>query len=104
MQYRIALFGIAIFIDIIGILAIRDKDPMHFMNGRIVEPEEVRDIPRFNRANAIMWWVFSVIFWVAGALIPAHMEEGIWVIVIGCCVSMFSLPLTYKFLLKKYHS
>ena len=41
----------------IGIWALCRKSPMHFWAGSTVLPSQIRDVPRYNRANGIMWLV-----------------------------------------------
>lgn len=63
----IVLFCAAVFIAI-GIWALVRKDPMHFWAGSAVRPEEICDIPAYNRANGTMWLVFGGIYFVLAFL------------------------------------
>ena len=47
----------------LGIFAWRRKKPMWFYSGSTVSEKEIADIPGYNRANGIMWLVFSAVFW-----------------------------------------
>ncbi|MCR4939841.1 MAG: hypothetical protein K5930_07015 [Treponemataceae bacterium] len=46
----------------VGIYALKRKDPMNFWSGSKVPAELVIDIKKYNRANGIMWLVYSVLF------------------------------------------
>ena len=48
----------------IGIYAWKRKEPMWFWMGKSVSKEEITDVKAYNRANGIMWLLFSLIFWV----------------------------------------
>ncbi len=50
----------------IGMWADRLKKPMHFWAGTEVDPKTVRDIPGYNHANAVMWKLYSIPYWIAG--------------------------------------
>lgn len=42
------------------------RDPMHFWAGTRVPPEALRDIPRYNRACARLWWGYGTVWALAG--------------------------------------
>ena len=52
----------------IGIYAARRKEPMWFWSGSTVPAWEIRDIPAYNRANGVMWCLYSLLFYLAGLL------------------------------------
>ena len=60
----------------IGIYAWRRKKPMWFYSGSTVGENEIEDIPRYNRANGIMWLVFSFVFWISTILGLFNMAAG----------------------------
>ena len=41
------------------------KDPMHFWTGSTVDPKSITDIPAYNYANARMWKMYSVPYWIS---------------------------------------
>lgn len=67
MDYLISAFILwlcaAVFTGI-AVHARRAEKPMWFWSGTSVSPEAVRDIPAYNRANARMWMIYAVPFWV----------------------------------------
>ena len=52
----------------LGIYAMKRKEPMWFWSGTSVSADEISDIKAYNKANGIMWIVFSTIFWIAALL------------------------------------
>mgnify|MGYP001630791211 CR=1 FL=1 len=43
----------------VGIYSLRTKKPMHFWSGAVVKQSEIRDIPAYNRENAVMWLIYG---------------------------------------------
>ena len=58
IMFVILMINALIFL-IMGVVALRLKKPMHFWAGSVVKPEEITDIPAYNRANGIMWISFG---------------------------------------------
>ena len=86
----------------IGIFAWRRTKPMWFWSGTTVGEEEIRDIPAYNRANGIMWLVFSLLFWGSTVLGALNMKWGGLVLILGCAVGVPLLPLVYGRIYRKY--
>lgn len=59
---------LGLIFTIFGVYACHRKAPMWFWSGSTVHPHEIRDIPGYNRANGVMWLVYSLFFWLAGIL------------------------------------
>lgn len=77
----------------IGIYAWKRKKPMWFWSGSSVKESEIRDIKAYNRANGIMWMIYSISLWnstfamcwsalIAGALIVVDCTVGIRLLVV----------------------
>lgn len=86
----------------LGIYAWKREKPMWFWAGSTVKEEEIRDIPAYNRANGIMWIVFSAIMWASAILAIFSMEAAGIVLIAGCVLCIPGLPLTYNRIYKKY--
>ena len=86
----------------IGIFALRRKKPMWFNSGSPVSENEIADIPRYNRANGIMWLVFSAVFWISTILGCLNMAAGGIVLMAGCIIGIPLLPITYSKIYAKY--
>ena len=86
----------------IGVFAWRRKKPMWFWSGSTVDASEIRDIPAYNRANGIMWLVFSLPFWISTALGFFHMEAGGICLIVNCAVGISLLPFVYGKIYKHY--
>ncbi len=86
----------------IGIYAWRRKKPMWFWSGSTVKESEIADTPAYNRANGIMWLVFSLIMWVSTILGVMHMKAGGIFLIAGCIISVPILPIVYRKIYRKY--
>ena len=86
----------------IGIFAWRRKKPMWFYSGSTVKENEIGDIPGYNRANGIMWLVFSAVFWVSTVLGCHNMAAAGIVLMAGSIIALFLLPFVYSKIYAKY--
>ena len=62
----ICCFGCAVSFSAIGNWAEKSKKPVHFWSGSKVDPEKVSDIPAYNHANAVMWKLYAIPYYLAG--------------------------------------
>ena len=86
----------------LGIFAWKRKKPMWFWSGSEVKAWQLRDVAAYNRANGIMWLLFSLGFWAAAILgffnVPA---AGILVMAV-CVLGIPGLMIAYNRIYKKY--
>jgi len=59
-------FCAAIFLGI-SLYAAKTKNPMHFWSGSTVEKREIANISAYNRANALMWLIYGLL-WLLGGM------------------------------------
>ena len=59
---------ISAFFTVYRIYAWRREKPMWFWSGSTVRESEISDIPAYNKANGIMWIVYSLVFWAGSVL------------------------------------
>jgi len=92
----------ALFIGI-GIYAFRTKKPMHFWSGAVVKRSEIRNIPAYNRKNAVMWLLYGGVYLLIGLIGAAGYTEAAAILL---WVSIFSgipvLVLCYRKIYRKY--
>ena len=60
----------------IGVYAWKRKKPMWFWSGSTVKESEISNIAAYNRANGIMWLVFSLVMWISTILGVMNMKAG----------------------------
>lgn len=86
----------------IGIYAWKRQKPMWFWSGSTVDESEIRDIRAYNKANGIMWIVFSIPMWLSiFAVIWNGAAAGV-LIALDCTVGLALLVVTYNKIYKKY--
>lgn len=81
---------------LIALWAFKRKDPMHFWSGRTVRVEEISDIPSYNRANGLMWAIYTVCMVVAGILSLFSIRIGVILLVIICVPGIVVLIVAYN--------
>ena len=86
----------------IGIYAIKRKEPMWFWSGTKVSSDEITDIPAYNRANGMMWIVFSLFFWLSLVLGILNMKIAGLLLFLGCTAGMVFLVVVYGRIYSKY--
>ena len=88
----------------LGVYAMRREKPMWFWSGSSVRPEEIRDIPAYNRANGWMWLAFSGVFWLAAILGLLGSPATGPVLGGGILLGIPALMLAYKKIYAKYRT
>lgn len=87
------LLGIAVF-------AWFRKTPMWFFAG--IPTPEVSDVRAFNRANAVIWALFSLPFFAAAGVGVVHRLAAAGIILAGCLLGIPLLVFSYHKICKKY--
>ena len=85
-----------------GIYAWRRKKPMWFWSGSSVREDEISDIPAYNRANGIMWIVYSLVFWVSTFMGLKDISAAGIVLAVGCLCGIPLLTIAYSRIYRKY--
>jgi len=88
----------------IALWAFKRKDPMHFWSGSTVRPEEITDIPAYNRANGLMWTIYTISMVMAGILSLFSIKIGAILLAIICVPGTVVLIVAYNRIYKKYRS
>ena len=96
-------FLLGLIFTSIGIYAARWKDPMWFWSGSTVSPQEIRDIPAYNRANGLMWCLYAIPFYLAGILYFCSPQLGIALILLVVFPGIPVLIWNYYRIRKTYH-
>jgi hypothetical protein len=100
--WLIIMIPVSLLFTGIGIYALRRKKPMWFWSGSTIEESEISDVIAYNRANGIMWLVFSLIMWVSTILGAMNMNVGGIILTAGCIVCVPILPIVYGKIYRKY--
>ncbi len=86
----------------IGIYAWRRKEPMWFFAGMKTEENKISDVAAYNRANGILWLVYSLFMWIAAAVGAVNGKAGGMILMAVCILGALVLPVVYTQILRKY--
>ena len=100
--WLIIMIPVSLLFTGLGIYAWKRKKPMWFWSGSTVEEEEISDVNAYNRANGILWLVFSALLWISTVLGYRYGEIGGICLLVSCLIAIPLLPLVYGKILKKY--
>lgn len=100
--WYIIMIPCSALLTVLGVFAWNRKKPMYFWAGSEVNETEISDIPAYNRANGIMWLVYSLIFWAATAVMQFSSTASLVLIIVGCVVGIPLLFVIYKRIYNKY--
>ena len=88
----------------ISIWANGSKKPVHFWSGTTVNPDETTDIPAYNRANGLMWFIYAICMVVISILSLFDIRIGAVLLVIICVSGTIALVIAYRWIYKKYRN
>ena len=101
--WLIIMVPVSLLFTGIGIYAWRRKEPMWFWSGSTVKESEISDTAAYNRANGIMWLVFSLMLWISTVLGALNMKIGGILLIAGCMIGVPILPIIYGAIYRKYN-
>ena len=82
--------------------AYKRTTPMHFWAGTTVKPEEISDIPAYNRENALMWFIYGAFSFVSGIVMLFSVAIGAILVFVLSVFGIIPLIWNYKRIYKKY--
>ena len=100
--WLVVMVPCSLLITGIGVYAWRRKEPMWFWSGITVKKEEITDVRAYNRANGILWIVFSLIYWAGTVVGVFHPGAAGIVIAAGTFVGVPLLIFGYRRIEAKY--
>ncbi len=89
-------------LTVIGIYAWNRKKPMWFWSDSAVKEAEIADIPAYNRANGLMWIIFSLPIWLSTFLGLRYEKAALILIAVSCVIGLPVLVIIYKRVYAKY--
>ena len=100
--WLICVGGCAAAFTAIGMYAFRREEPMFFWSGKSVKRQELADVEGYNRANGIMWIVYSIPMWISTISYFWIPKIAVAVLVICCTVGLGVLIYAYQKIYQKY--
>ena len=98
----IVSFGCGVLFFCIGTYAKRLEKPMWFWSGTEVKATEITDVKRYNRANGIMWQLYSLWYFAAGVAEIWNSMLSFILMMLSCTVGLVVLVVAYKKIYNKY--
>jgi len=92
----------ALIFGAIALWAFTRRDPMHFWAGSAVNPEDIIDIPAYNRANGKLWAIYAACMAVSGVFSLFGIVAGSVLLVLLCVPGIAVLIIAYKKIFNKY--
>lgn len=103
-------FFLGATLTILGVYALLVKHPVTFLGGKKIDPSKVSDVRKYNLANAKMWLLFSIPFWLAG-IVGLFNDYGnvysyiyLLLLIVGSSFGLMRVLLTYQKIASKYIS
>ena len=100
--WYITMLGCGILFYAIGIYASKRKTPMHFWTGTKVDPSKITDIKSYNKANSVMWKLYSLWYFASAIVEIWSSIVAIVLLVMSCTVGLALLIWHYNLIYKKY--
>ena len=92
----------ALIMGALALWAFKRKDPMHFWAGSAVKPEEITDIPAYNRANGLMWAVYAACLVMTAVVALLNVTVATVLLLIICIPGILVLIIAYRRIYNKY--
>ena len=84
-----------------GIYALKTKKPINFWAGDKIPPEKITDIKKYNRANALMWIIYGIL-WISCSIITFFNTFAAGMVCVGLAVTGLPvLIILYTCVIKK---
>jgi hypothetical protein len=77
---------------------------MHFWSGSTVLPEEITDIPAYNRENGMMWAIYTACMFLTGVVSLFQIIAGVVLLITISIPGIIVLILVYNRIYNKYKS
>ena len=100
--WLIVMIPLSLLFSGLGVFAWLRKKPMWFWSGSTVDEDEIEDIPAYNRANGIMWLIYSLVFWASTILGIFEIDFAGIFLAVGCIGGLPFLVIAYKKIYNKY--
>jgi hypothetical protein len=92
----------SLIFGLIALWAFKRRDPMHFWTGTAVEPEKITDIPAYNRANGLMWLIYTACMFMTGIISLFSIIAGTILLLVICFPGIGVLIFAYSRIYRKY--
>ena len=98
----IVSFGCGALFFAIGSYAKKLEKPMWVWSGTEVKASEITDVKQYNKANGIMWQLYSLWYFAAGIAEIWDSMLSFILMILSCTVGLVILVVAYKKIYNKY--
>ena len=102
VSWLLIMVPVSLLFTGLGFFAWFRKKPMWFWSGIPVPEEEITDVRAYNRANGILWLLFSLIFWTSTILGIFRIRTAGIVLIAGTFLGIPLLVFGYRRIERKY--
>jgi len=92
----------SVIFGLVALWAFKRRGPMHFWSGSEIKQEEIANVPAYNRANGLMWAIYTSYYIVTGIISLFNIWIGTVLVGIICTLGTVGLICAYKYIYKKY--
>jgi hypothetical protein len=92
----------ALIFGALALWAFRSRKPVHFRSGSVVRPEEITDIPAYNRACGVMFALYGASFLPSCLLTLINVALGVTAFALAATAGVVPLVVAYKRIYNKY--
>ena len=78
------------------------SEPARLVTSMEVKPEEIRDVPAYNRDNGILWLCFSGIYLASAVIGLFSVKAAAWFTLIGVLLGGVALVFAYLHIFTRY--
>ena len=86
----------------IGIYAKKSSKPMGFWSGHQIDASKITDIQKYNNDNAIMWKIYSMLYFASALSAIFSPLVAAVLIIISCTLGLGVLIVAYNKICKQY--
>ena len=102
IAFAVICWACALSFGAIALWALKRRTPMHFWAGSTVKPEEITDIPAYNRANGFLWAAYAAWMAANGAIALLDITVATVLLLIQCLPGVAVLVAVYRRIYQKY--
>lgn len=95
-------FGCGIVFYSIGVYAEKLTKPMGFWSGTEVDASKITDVGQYNKENSVMWKLYSLWYFAAGAAGIWNSMVSVVCLVSSCTIGLVLLIRSYNRIYRKY--
>jgi len=99
---NLLLLMMALLMVGIGVWALTSIGPINFWTGQKVDSAAITDVRGYNRANAKMWCVFSIVFIIPMFIMPFNIRAAAGVFSIGLAIGIGLLVAAHGRIRQRY--